>query len=524
MGFCGLRNNGRSKESINMKEVIKMKKYFKIAVLTFLAVGLMSGSAFATLPNLDAGNTTMATELVQPTVDTAAPAVGIAYQTNGAVGIGTTLKFSLTNGTYATVVAAKWALCREDPTAPGAALIVTAAGPATTVGDVSFNLTTNAGLGVGTIYYLQDDNCAALGAVVTNINVLGGTTAGTVTMAITSVTNPGDAKIETSGVIVTLKDQFAAAITPVVSKMDFATGRTTLIDDTATNANYPNTTVAGTTSDAVAKIVVKNDATIGNKVTVTAPGVTCAGTINVADTVKVKVTGNLTGVDKLQWNAVTIGTKTSYTLVAADYTNGYASVTVPGTVVGICSTASPTAGCASGIFLDVDTSIGTTKAPALVAGDFTAEVKLVGAGAGAAGRTSATRVLTTAKSHTFAFDGTVYYLELARADATRETYVKIQSKNVTAGANGMSVQVLCGNGTMATFTPAATLTAGAPANITGTEMAAACAATSPVNAGGFAAILTVNAPEADVFGYANILDATGAKRIPLKTVNGAIVE
>jgi hypothetical protein len=502
-------------------------RYLKILFLSLAIIGLMSGSAFAVLPNLDAGNTSMATELVQPAVDTAAPAVGIAYQVNGAVGIGTTLKFALANGSYAALAGGNWALCRENPAAPGTALLVTAAGPATLAGDTSFNLTTALGLGVGTVYYLQDENCTALGAAVTSILVIGGTTSGTVSMAVTSITSPGDAKVETTGVIVTLVDQLSATITPVVSKMSFATGRTTLIDDTVANPNYPNTTVAGTTSDAVAKIVVKNTLGIGNPVTFTAaPDATCAGTLtSAADTVKVKVTGNLTGVDTLTWRGNGVVINTAYVLTLIDHTNGYATVTVPGTAIGICSTTSPTVGFASGIDLIVDTNNALApKAPALVAGSFTAEVKLVGAGAGAAGRVSATRVLTTATSHTFAFDGTVYYLGLVRSDAGRETYVKLQSKNVTAGANGLSVQVLCGDGTMASFTPADLLVAGAPVTITGAAMADACAATSPVNANGFAAIFTVNAPEADVFGYANIFEPTGSKRVPLKTVGGVIVE
>lgn len=519
-----------------------MKKKM-ISISTIAAVTMMAGSAFAALPNLDAGNTTMATELVQPVTDTAAPAVFLAYQTNGAVAPGTQMKFSLINGSFAPVLAADgatgWNLCSSDGAGNVSKL---ATRTATAAADTSVTLTLAEGLGVGIVYYLSSDDCStadalnhtiAIGNVpksTGDILVAGGTTSGTVSMAVTSVTNPGDAKVETSGVIVTLMDQLSATITPVVSKMAFATGRTTLIDDTATNANYPNTTIAGNTSDSAAKIVIKNLATIGNKVTYVggtgvAPDADCAGLLsNAGDVIKAKVTGNLTGIDKIVYTAPTPVTTATYTLLAADYTNGYATLSIPGNKIGICSTTSPNVGKAPGLILDIDTAIGTVLAPTLIGGSFTTELKLVGAGAGAASRASATRVLTTATSHTLAFDGTQYYLELARTDATRETYVKIQSKNVTAGANGLSVAVLCGNGTMKSFVPAATLVAGTPATITGAEMAAACAATSAVNANGFAAIITVNAPEADVFGYANIQDATGAKRVTLKTVNGVIVE
>ena len=112
-----------------------------------------------------------------------------------------------------------------------------------------------------------------------------------------------------------------------------------------------------------------------------------------------------------------------------------------------------------------------------------------------------------------------------RSDATRETYIKIQSKSSLAGSNGVSVSVLAADGTMVTYTPALPLVSGTPITITGSEMAAAVAAAGKtVNAGGFAANVLVNTPHADLFAYANVMDAAGAKRIPMQIVNGAYAE
>jgi hypothetical protein len=54
-------------------------------------------------------------------------------------------------------------------------------------------------------------------------------------------------------------------------------------------------------------------------------------------------------------------------------------------------------------------------------------------------------------------------------------------------------------------------------------VAAAAAAGHPVNGtAGFAAIITINTPNADIFGYANIVNANGEKRVPLLRVNNAV--
>ena len=125
-------------------------------------------------------------------------------------------------------------------------------------------------------------------------------------------------------------------------------------------------------------------------------------------------------------------------------------------------------------------------------------------------------------------NATQYYVPLIKSDSANgiKTFIKIQSKSTVAGSNGVNVQILASDGTMVTYTPSISITSGTPYVITGTDLVnAAAAAGHPVSGvNGFAAIITVNAPESDVFTYANIMDPAGAKRVPVKTVGGTIVE
>jgi len=130
------------------------------------------------------------------------------------------------------------------------------------------------------------------------------------------------------------------------------------------------------------------------------------------------------------------------------------------------------------------------------------------------------------KTHDIQFDATQYYIPLVGSNLpARETYIKVQSKNTLASANGVNVQILCKDGSLIVYS-AGTVSPGVPLTITGSQLVAAAAAAgkSVDGVAGFAAIVTVNAPEADVFAYANMIDSSGAKRIPAKTFKGYIVE
>ena len=130
-------------------------------------------------------------------------------------------------------------------------------------------------------------------------------------------------------------------------------------------------------------------------------------------------------------------------------------------------------------------------------------------------------------AYTWKLDATQFYIPLIKSDSAsgRETYVKIQSKSTVDGSNGIKVQILASDGTMVDY-DAGTIISGTPLTIAGSDLvAAAAAAGHPVDGvSGFAAIVTVNAAQGDVFAYANIIDPNGAKRVPVKTVGGTIVE
>jgi hypothetical protein len=136
-------------------------------------------------------------------------------------------------------------------------------------------------------------------------------------------------------------------------------------------------------------------------------------------------------------------------------------------------------------------------------------------------------ILAATTAWTWTLDASQYYIPLVGSNVAtgRETYIKLQSKNLLAGSNGVSIAILANDGTTAA-TWSGAITAGTPLTITGAQLLAAATAAGKTVDGmaGFAVIVTVNAPEADVFAYANMIDAAGAKRVPVKTVAGAISE
>ncbi|GAM08221.1 hypothetical protein OR1_00492 [Geobacter sp. OR-1] len=505
-----------------------------ITLLAVAAFAVMGGTAFAALPNLDAGNTTMATELVHPTDDTAAPAAYIAYQVNGAVAPTTVLKLTLTNGTFANPMN----ICFLNGAVPTKATINSALNAAGTVNTLEIDPATT-GLGVGTIYYIQDDNCVAVPAANASINVAGGTTAGSVSMEVNSVTIPDDAKIKASATVVTLKNQFSAQLVNAESIIDFGSLRTTLKADTCTAGEPPCTDVAGTVSSSRAKLLLFSDETINSRVAAAvAPDANCAGTYLAANEVTVKVTGDLTGIDAITYGDLFTNNGPVTTAVgAADVTAGFKTLTIPLNNVDVClGSASPAAGKKTDLTLAVDTAAGSPAAPTLVAGNRTVEVKLVGGSALVAGACPAgevcvgSRVLLAAGSlsHKWVFDGTQYYAPFVKFrtddNGTTQTYFKVLSKNTTTGANGVTATVVCDDGTTSDVI-LADLEAGKTSTFTAGQIMAGLPGTCTVDgARGTGIILTVNAPEEDVFAYATITDVNGHKRLPLKAVNGQIVE
>jgi hypothetical protein len=134
-------------------------------------------------------------------------------------------------------------------------------------------------------------------------------------------------------------------------------------------------------------------------------------------------------------------------------------------------------------------------------------------------------ILAATTAWTWSLDASQYYIPLVGSGTGRETYIKLQSKSILAGSNGVSIAILANDGSIvATWT--GLIQAGIPLTISGAQLVAAAAVAGKTVDGlaGFAVIVTVNAPEADVFAYANMVDTSGAKRIPVKTVGGVISE
>jgi hypothetical protein len=141
-------------------------------------------------------------------------------------------------------------------------------------------------------------------------------------------------------------------------------------------------------------------------------------------------------------------------------------------------------------------------------------------------------------ANTLTLNSTQYYIPMIKSNGavgTTETYIKLQSKNTFNSTNGVYVQILCGGAVVANqglssqLTPSTpTITPGTSYVLTGTQlMAMAAGITAPATPSsctvdgnaGFAAIITVNAPNTDVFAYASMIDPNGFKRVPVQTLN-----
>ena len=134
-------------------------------------------------------------------------------------------------------------------------------------------------------------------------------------------------------------------------------------------------------------------------------------------------------------------------------------------------------------------------------------------------------LLTNADFGQWNYKGTAIYVPLIGVNPAtgRETYIKLQSKDANPNANKVRAIILASDGS----TVAADLgqiTTGQPLTITGSDLAARVQAAGKTVGDSFAAVLIVTTAEENLFGYANIVDSSGAKRVPLKVKTGNIVE
>jgi hypothetical protein len=483
----------------------RVKKFF-VTAAAFTALGLLgvASDSFAAA-QLNAGNTFLAAEKISPTTDYTASSVNTAYQTGGPVAASTVIKISLTNGKFF----------------PGATIDIcnsnSSMGSGTVPSEPNNNyveITLTNPLASGIVYTIQDDGCAGLATPLSSIIVPAGTGAGTViSMTVDNKLTPGDPNVYATAPVITVKNQFSATLKPVTSKLDFTTNMENFKADLS--CTTPPCTTA---SESKAALLIESDESINDKVAVAGNG-SCERQLNATDSLVVKITGNLQGLGNIKYDGAT---PTSYQITNADRTNGYATLTVPGNHLSLCySTDSPKLYRA--LVLTEDGIPGTPIIP----GTRTAQITIKGGGNIASGY-SRDLIPAGTPSHIIQLDAIQYYIPLIKYNpaAGEETYIKLQSKSTIGGANGVLVQILASDGSLVPYN-AGTITPGTPLTITGSQLVSAVTSAGKTVDGskGFAVIVTVNAPEADVFAYANTCsNAAGCKRIPVKTVGGTIVE
>jgi len=477
-----------------------MKKSFMVLFLAFLIVGLISASAFAAA-QLNAGNTTLAAERISPTTDYTASSVYTAYQTGGPVAASTVIKISLTNGKFA--AGSTIHIC-NGTTSMGSGTVLAAPN------NNYVEITLISPLASGTVYTFQPDACLAAGTPLNNVIVPAGSVAGTViSMTVDNKLTPGDPNVYATAPVITVKNQFSATLLPVTSKLDFDNNMQTF---RTSGGNEPPRT---TNTESKAALLIVSDESINDSVAL-AGTTSCDRQLAAGDSLTAKITGNLQGISAVEYEATAT---TTYTVTATDRTNGYATLTVAGNRLSICrSTDTPK------IYRALELTAANTAGIPIIAGTRTAQITIKGGGTIPAGYT---RDLIPAgtPSHIIQLDATQYYIPLIKVATGEDTYIKLQSKSTIGGANGVSIQILASDGSLVTYN-AGTITPGTPLTITGSQLVSAVTSAGKTVDGskGFAAIVTINAPEGDVFAYANICNVSGCKRIPVKTVNGTIVE
>lgn len=485
-----------------------MKKYCMVSILTFLAVALMSGAAFAA-PSLNAGNTTVAAEKISSAAAYAAAATNTAYQPGGAVAITSQIKVSLTNGSF--TAASNLQLCLG--ATPVAGNQVVAAAPNNT----SVTFTTTVPLASSDVITLSGANnaCATAPVAIANVNIAAGSLAGTVvSLVFDNALTPGDPNIFVSAPVVTVQNQFSASlVTAAANTIDFAAVPT-----------LSKFKVAPTTQSE-AKVVLFSNEGINDKVVTGVTATTCGAWAGGADTLRF----TLTPVAPATFSGVAAATGFQYKDSAATATTIDNAITAAkaaavgtvvmnaGAAINLCGSSASSAAIAANAGIPTDINVNGTTA--LTARSYTLTVEEL---ASAIAIKTTRTLLPATTAYVWTLDATQYYVPLIKASTGVETYIKLQSKTTLTAANGVLVQILATDGTLVTYNAPAIVT-GTPLNITGSDLvAAAAAAGHPVSGtAGFAAIITINTPNADIFGFANIVNANGEKRVPLQRVYAA---
>ncbi len=481
------------------------KKVLSMFAIAALIVGVMATGALAS-PQLNAGNTTIAAEVIPPATATAPAhiAVQTAYQPDTPIAGSTKINVTLTNGKFTSGEVAIY-----DPVNH----TVMGSGTVDTTGNsVVIQLGNNQPLSTGTAYTIVDYDGSSASSFLT-VDVKGLTAGATVTLKVDSYDTPGDPAIFATATVAKVRNEISAEIKKVTSKLDFATGMESFVDDTGSVTKAPNTS----DKDSNAALYFYDDTSIVKNLGWSS-SYTTEPIRNTTLGVKVRISGDLTGLSKVIYDNGGSAQKDK-DITDTDRTNGYVDVELENGVMIAKKNSTWDPDEIASLTLETD------KSETLATGDRTIEVTLEHQDSGPVYAPDRVLIPAGTVSHTFVLNATQYYLPLIGHDAAngRETYIKIQSKSEVSGANGVRVTILCDDGSTVNY-DAGTVQAGKPLTITGADLANAVAAAGKTVGDSFAAIVTVNAPEKDLFVYANIIDPNGAKRVPCKAVNGKIVE
>lgn len=461
-----------------------MKKYFSICILTLLVVSLMCGSAFAgTIVLKGAAALKVAKELKGTDGYLAEIGDRVASYTPAEIPLGSlvdpVINFSVGTGVISVGASVVPQLCSTIIGTTGGTIIANYATGSGTA-KLTFQPITGAGRAIlnGVPYYFGKDDCtSALGAaditatfLLAETSVLGTITAG-------------------SGQDQVVRDTATATLMSSAGWQWSATV-TTLADQKISPTSYFKTFVSGGLTDTIA-VTIANARTDFDKSTAD----------NASDVATLKF--NLTNVSGLIASSVTI---TDWTC-DLDLDTKIATCTKTGILPSSASTL-------------VTATFTVNGTDVLVERTFTVDAEISFATGSYQPRTGTDALLSAATAGKWIYDGMTIYVPLVRTGNGFETYIKLQSSDTTAGTNGIKALILTSDGTFETV-DVGTIVAGVPYTITGDQLKSLLVTGTVDGVAGFAVKLNVFTADKALYGYANIIDASGvAKRVPLSQVDG----
>ena len=462
-----------------------------------LASAMTAGSVFA-FADVNAGNTTVAAELIPDAGPFTLPQVNIAYEPGGVITPTFDLSFSLGGGTF--VPGTNLELCRGTGVADVLAVGTVPADPGnnTVVMDVVVDF------GQGNSVRLQEaGTCAGVVPLTNIVRINAGAAAGTVaTIEVDSPQAPGDTRYTASNNLATIKKQFTAEILKVTSKLDFNTQQNSFIPEGV--APPPLTTF----DDSDAGIVITSDESIQNRVPVN-PGAACQSTLNGGTDLNLELTGDLNGLLFIEYDGVA-----GAGITPAEIAAGEVAFTINGLDVNVCLPGDGQ--IPSFLRLHADNDPNTPMS----AGVHVTKIETTGTGDWGAGNE---QELVQGDSHEFVLDATTFFIPLivfnpANAD---NTFTKLNSSSNIAGANGVNGRILTNDGTYALCT-FPTITPGTALEISGQDWAdcvADAGKTADLTVGRSAKII-VNAPQENVQGLSKQTFAGGIiLDLPMQILN-----